>query len=831
MLVVDKITDLTPVKNLNVKGLIPENINLADDFFYVPGPIDCLLGAEIFYELLRSGQIRSENSNLIFQNTVFGFVASGSNSFADTEARVHCESRDIALKRLNALWTRLIRDPQYLKLYRDFIHEYDQLGHMKEVVAEHDNSEVAYYMPHHGVLRPEKSTTKLRVVFNATNPTSNGLSLNSIQYNGGLDQNDLFTIMIKFRENPYAFTADVKMMYRMILIHESQQPLLRILWKESPEDPVKTFEMKTVTYGTVSAPFLATRTLLQLSRDGEKNFPLAAPVLGENFYMDDVLYGAASLMEAKALKNQLSGILKKGGMELHKWESSPPELASNIIEDYEFENPIETKTLGVSWKSQEDCFIFKIAVELKDSYTKRCVLSTIARLFDPLGLLGPVVARAKIFMQSLWSLKIDWIDELPSERAKEWHRFLEDFNSVRSICIGRCIVHPQETRVELHSFADASEKCYGAVHSKLPRRKRRGPLDVQEINQAEVTLIRIVQEFKRDIMSLKENNRVSAESLIKSLNPFLDKDGVLKVGGRLCNSDLNFECEFPVILPCNHKLTNLIVEYFHLKYFHLGPQALLYQVRQRFWPLRERNVCREIVHDCLVCFKVKPITCEQIMGNLPKERVRENFPFDCSGIDFIGPFWIKSNKQRKSSLYKTYVSIFVCFVTKAVHFELVSDLTTQTFIASLKRFIARRGRPSLIFSDNGKTFIGANAELKRLYKLVINPDPELAGFLVDENINWKFLPPRAPNFGGLWEAGVKSFKFHFKREAGNSRFTYKEFLTIMTQIEGILNSRPLTPLSTDIDDLSVLTPAHFLIGRPITSISEPNIIHIETNRD
>ncbi|GFX65685.1 uncharacterized protein TNCV_4093781 [Trichonephila clavipes] len=368
-------------KNLNVKGLIPENINLADDSFYVPGPIDCLLGAEMFYELLRSGQIRSENSNLIFQNTVFGFVASGSNSFADTEARVHCglikgdlnqtlkmfwklenvevektkneeaifcedhflkthsrdeegryvvkmplknepnclgESRDIALKRLNALWTRLIRDPQYLKLYRDFIHEYDQLGHMKEVVAEHDNSEVAYYMPHHGVLRPEKSTTKLRVVFNATNPTSNGLSLNSIQYNGGLVQNDLFTIMIKFREHPYAFTADVKMMYRMILIHESQQPLLRILWKESPEDPVKIFEMKTVTYGTVIAPFLATRTLLQLSRDEEKNFPLAAPVLRENFYMDDVLCGAASLMEAKALKNQLSGILKKGGMELNK---------------------------------------------------------------------------------------------------------------------------------------------------------------------------------------------------------------------------------------------------------------------------------------------------------------------------------------------------------------------------------------------------------------------------------------------------------------------------------------------------------------------------------
>ncbi|GFW43055.1 uncharacterized protein TNCV_1474501 [Trichonephila clavipes] len=421
MLVVDKIPDLTPVKNLNVKGLIPENINLADDSFYVPGPIDCLLGAEIFYELLRSGQIHSENSNLIFQNTVFGFVASGSNSFADTEARVRCglikgdlnqtlkmfwelenvevertkneeeifcESRDIALKRLNALWTRLIKDPQYLKLYRDFIHEYEQLGHMKEVVAENDNLEITYYTPHHGILRPEKSTTKLRVVFNATK---------------------------SYKEHPYAFTADVKMMYRMVLIHKSQQPLVRILWKGSPEDKVKTFEMKTVTYGTVSAPFLATRTLLQLSKDEENNFSLAAPVLRENFYMDDVLCGAESLMEAKALKNQLSSILKKGGMELHKWGSSHPELPSNIMRDYEFENPIETKTLGVSWKSQ--------------------------------------------------------IDELPSERAKEWHRFLEDFNSVSSICIGRCIVHPQATRVELHGFADASEKRYRAViycRSQLP---------------------------------------------------------------------------------------------------------------------------------------------------------------------------------------------------------------------------------------------------------------------------------------------------------------------------------------------------------------------------
>ncbi|GFS51330.1 uncharacterized protein TNCV_3533721 [Trichonephila clavipes] len=243
-----------------------------------------------------SGQIRSENSNLIFQNTVFGFVDSKSNRFADTEARVHC---GLVKGDLN----------QTLKMFWE----------LENVEVERTKNEETIFCEDH------------------------------------------------------------------------------FLKTHSRDD----------------------KGQYMLSRDEEKNFPLAAPVLIENFFMDDVLCGAASLMEAKALKNQLSGILKKGGMKLHKWGSSQPELASNIIGDYEFENPIETKTLGVSWKSQEDCFIFKIAVELKDSYTKRRVLSTIARLFDPLGLLGPVVARAKIFMQSLWSLKIDWIDELPSERAKE----------------------------------------------------------------------------------------------------------------------------------------------------------------------------------------------------------------------------------------------------------------------------------------------------------------------------------------------------------------------------------------------------------------------------
>ncbi|GFU05132.1 integrase catalytic domain-containing protein [Trichonephila clavipes] len=364
-------------------------------------------------------------------------------------------------------------------------------------------------------------------------------------------------------------------------------------------------------------------------------------------------------------------------MELHKWGSSHPELASNILGDYEFENPIETKTLGVSWKSQEDCFIFKIAVELKDSYTKRCVLSTIARLFDPLGLLGPVVARAKIFMQSLWSLKIDWIDELPSERAKEWHRFLEDFNSVRSICIGRCIVHPQATRVELHGFADASEKCYGAViycRSQSPDGATTVKLVTSKSRVAPVKRVTMPRlELCAAVLLAKLMKRVETALQMKTPPVYLWSDST-------------------IVLAWIQKKPNL------LKTFVANRVATIqHLINAQQW----HHVSSEQNPADLVSRGLDPSSLlnNSLWWNGPKCLTTKDFP----------------EKNTLSS---------------------VTD--NDEFNCEFKR---------------------ANAELKRLYKLVINPDPELAGFLVDENINWKFLPPRAPNFGGLWEAGRSKWKF------------------------------------------------------------------------
>ncbi|GFW46992.1 integrase catalytic domain-containing protein [Trichonephila clavipes] len=320
-----------------------------------------------------------------------------------------------------------------------------------------------------------------------------------------------------------------------------------------------------------------------------------------------------------------------------------------------------------------------------------------------------------------------------------------------------------------------------------------GPLFATDIDQAETKLIRMVQEqvFLAEIKSLQSKGVVSPYSKLRNLNPFIDSDGLLRVGGWLSNSDLPYVNKHPAILPGNHNLTVQIIVHFHRKNLHTGASSLLHYVREKFWPLNGRSLCRKVVHECLVCFKSRPLVTSQLMGNLPRDRVVPDYPFNCSGVDFCGPFMIRYKNQRKGILHKINICVFVCFVSKAIHIEIVSDLTSDAFIATLKRFFSHRGKCAKLYSDNGKTFVGANKELKRFLKLIKDSDDNLAGFLSAEGIEWKFIPPRTPSFGGLWEASVKSIKYHLRRVVSGSNLTYEEFLTVCIQIEGILNSRPL----------------------------------------
>jgi len=231
---------------------------------------------------------------------------------------------------------------------------------------------------------------------------------------------------------------------------------------------------------------------------------------------------------------------------------------------------------------------------------------------------------------------------------------------------------------------------------------------------------------------------------------------------------------------------------------------------------------RRVTRSCVRYFRFKADSASQLMAPLPKSRVLPCRPFTDCGLDYAGPLKSKNISGKSKRHYKAYIAIFICFVTKAVHVELVSDHSTPACIATLRRFVSRRGKPHTIHSDCGRNFLGAKKELCDLRKLVQskNHNDLVSKALADDGVHWQLNPPYAPHFGGLWEAGVKSIKHHLRRVVGNAVFNYEEMLTFLTQVEACLNSRPLSPLSNDPNDVSALTPGHFLTGDALLALPQ-----------
>lgn len=362
--------------------------------------------------------------------------------------------------------------------------------------------------------------------------------------------------------------------------------------------------------------------------------------------------------------------------------------------------------------------------------------------------------------------------------------------------------------------------------------KRSGFLSTDELQVAEQIIIRKVQaeSFPDEISKLTDGTPVARNSPLRWFNPRIDEKGILRVGGRLAHSEETQQAKHPIVLPARHVLTELILRHYHEMYLHAGPQLLLGTIRQRYWPLGGRNLAKRIVHQCRKCFRAKPTTIRQQMGELPAARVTVSRPFSKSGVDYFGPVYLRVGRGRKPS--KAYVALFVCMATKAVHMELVSDLSTERFLQALRRFFARRGRCTDIYSDNGTNFVGAKNQMQELFGLLKEEKhrEQVSRECANDGIYWHFNPPSAPHFGGLWEAAVRSAKFHLLRVLGCNPISQEDFVTLLTQVEACLNSRPLTSLSDDPLDLEPLTPAHFLVGGSLVALPDPDLSDIQLNR-
>lgn len=272
------------------------------------------------------------------------------------------ESRDSAIKRFIALERRFDKNPELKQSYINFMREYNSLKHMSKIDPNKVEAYPIYYLPHHAVEKSDSLTTKLRVVFDGSAKTASGISLNDTLKVGPTVQNDLFSIIIRFRQHNFVITGDIAKMYRQILVDPAQRCLQRIVWRENREDELTHFELNTITYGTSSASFLSTRCLQQISIDCASSFPKESRVLSHDCYVDDVITGAQTVEELIAIRENLTSILKGYKFDLRKFSSNDPRVLSNLNnedpKDFLLNNPQGSKTLGISWNSQSDYFIY-----------------------------------------------------------------------------------------------------------------------------------------------------------------------------------------------------------------------------------------------------------------------------------------------------------------------------------------------------------------------------------------------------------------------------------------------------------------------------------------
>lgn len=1086
-LVINKITGNLPCVKINRALVeIPPNIKLADAHFHEPKEIDILIGAGIFYDLLCIGQIK--NKGLLYQKTKLGWVVTGTienECFSKNLTSLHCtlhdslqrfwkideistnskiltneeefcetvfkettvrapdgkflvklplkrdlicqlgESYELAKSRFNNLENKFSKNEEYKELYVNCIRDYERQGHATQLPLE---TREGFFMPHHGVTKESSDTTKLRVVFDGSCKLQSGIPINSMQCVGPTIQNDIFSILNRFRTHRYVVTGDIAQMYRQVWVHPDDRQYQRILWREKTECQLNSYELNTVTFGTSAAPYLAIRCLFETANINEKTFPEEASIIKRDFYVDDLLTGSNSISHLQILKENLTKILSDTGFKIRKWRSN----YSQFNEQANSQTSLTTqpnKTLGIYWSHDSDQIYYSVAkLRYPSKVSKRTILSVTAQLYDPIGLLAPSVIIAKIIIQKLWILDLGWDDGIPNDLHTQWLNFLDDVNHVNDISIPRFVSSVNAVQFELVGFSDASERGYGAcvyfrtindvgeitvnllaaksrvaplknttiprlellaavllaqlmnkiestLNSNISRRsyftdsqivlcwvkahpnrwvtfvsnrvatiqelsnqeswfhvrsadnpadiisrgcmpsklkncsiwwngppwlrssdaswpkaseneysknveipeekkssnsfavtlgsppisienysnllkltritsycyrfinnclqtkteRKVGYLTVKELEHATIILAKITQmrSFPNEYEQLSRNKPINSKSSILSLSPFMCKHGLIRVGGRLSNSSLKFNKKHPIILPKGNHFTELIFRHKHLELLHAPQNLLLNSVREIYWPIAGKNLAKKTVKNCMTCFRYNSTSQIPIMGNLPHDRTQQNLPFAITGVDYAGPILIKSKIGRGSQTTKAYICLFICFSTKAIHLELVTSLSTEAFLATFRRFVSRRGKPSKVYSDNGKNFVGANSELK---KFISRNSASISQNLIDQAIEWNFIPAYSPNFGGLWEAGVKSVKHHLKRVISNASLTFEDMYTVLTQIEGVLNSRPLTPMSSDPNDYEVLTPAHFLIGRSMVSAPDPDVKDVKINR-
>ena len=928
-------------------------------------------------------------------------------------------NRAMALQRLTSLVKRFRKDPLHYKYYMDFMNDLFTNGYAERVPASELSPETpAYYLPHHGVYNPSKPG-KIRVVMDGSAKYL-GMSLNDHLLTGPDLMNNLVGVLCRFRTDLVAFTCDIQGMFQQFRVNQEHRNFLRFFWFENGNYEGKPVEYRSTVhlFGAASSPAVANFALKRAASDYEESFGSdVKDFVQRNFYVDDGLMSLPSVDEAASLVRRSIAFAKSSGLKLHKFVSNsrnllqiiPAEERASTIKDLDICNdhlPLE-RALGVKWCVESDTFQFRIVVK-DNALTRRGVLSTVCSIFDPLGLIAPVVLQGKQILQSLCRDQLDWDEPIPDSTRARWEKWLLELPILESLEVSRCFKPADFSDIvefELHSFADASQNGYGQcsylrlkdsdskVHCSLVMAKSRvaplksitiprlelsaavlstevscllqSELSYSELKQVYWTDSKIVlgfianttkrfqiyvanrvqrirdcssidqwyhvrtaenpadlvsrgctgtellksswfrgpdylwkdnieyskdtasdaelpaseikhssclvsssaddplQPFKKfsswkrivrivsvcfkfvENLRLKVRSRVNvadevkaerwlmkqmqqasfstelqklrtssdvcfvrSDSKLSRLDPFLDNDGLIRVGGRIKSSSLPFEMKHPVVLPKDHYLTPLILQHFHEHVSHQGKGITSNAVRSHgLWILGLSSLVSSLIYKCVVCRRLRHNPQGQKMSDLPEERVEPSPPFTHSAVDYFGPFYIKEGRKE----LKRYGVLFTCLSSRAIHIETSNSLDTDSFINALRRFLCIRGPMRSLRSDRGTNIVGGINQLQEAIDAV--DDDKVREFLMSNSCDYLLNVPNASHQGGIWERQIRSVRnvLNVLLHKQGHQLNDEGFRTLMAEASNIVNSRPLTTMSiNDPCSLQPLTPNHLL---------------------
>lgn len=936
------------------------------------------------------------------------------------------DNKEQALKRLENLTKKMSKNQDLRDRYDAVLTDLENEGIIHEIPETEMNTEnPVFYLPHRPVIKEESLSTKVRPVFDASAKAVNGVSLNDCLDTGPNLLPDLVEVLVRFRKHKFGIVADIKKAFLQIKLNKADQDVHRFVWDVNGMTRHMRFER--VTFGVNCSPFLLNATIKYHLDQFEDSKIIRE--LRQNLYMDDLLTGADSEEEVLQMVTDADEVMTKGGFTLTKWGTNCSCLPQSIVKEINCdltETAQTRKILGIVWNVSEDCFSFEtLRFELCQSIiSKRMLLSMIARIFDPLGLLTPFSITLKICFQDAWKIGIEWDEDLPSKIQKEVSKWIEGLENIRTWKIPRRLttneIWTDNGQIELIAFSDASEKAYGCciylkkTHDEtgemtanlimsrarvsplkritLPRlelmaavlaarlvkfvmsalqlnqecpytcysdsqialhwlkgestrwkqfvgnrveeiqnltdvavwkhcRSKDNPADLltrgldaetlsnskfwlngpqwlieptepcgavtesdcvdndeidklAEIEKSKSTVAFVVENsnsstdniftecersgkwekllrvcgwvlrfinncrsrkqkkdkdltkhlsseeiatanrkiiwnlqrtsYEKELNDLQGGGVVDKKSPISNLAPFVGRDGLLRVKGRLDFAPgMYYDERHPIILPKCHT-TYLIVQAHHEAMKHAGVNTLIAALRTKFWIVGARTLAKRICKGCVRCQRQNSRPLDQVTAPLPEDRLTKSPPFHVTGVDHAGPLFCKNMEN------KLYILIFTCAVTRAVHLELVESLSLDDFLMAFRRFTARRGLPTIMYSDNAKTFKGADQYIQRNF--------------TQANIVWKFNAPKAPWWGGWWERLIRSVKTGLRKSLGVDRVSRIELETTLHEVESCINSRPLTYVE---ETKQPLTPSHFLIGRgtPFMSVEPIEFSH------